>query len=1203
MKRIGFLVVFSLLLALIASGGKAGATPDEGWTAQSLVNAGLGAARCVDVEVANPYVWVAWVGGNVNGQYKENAVFVARSTDYGATWDTPIVIEDGSYTVDPRVKLIYGTRIPGGSASWGALRLIYASTHGGADGYPEVWIARSDDLGATWPTDKGLEGVGRTNTTAHRWRTGSTAWQYQVDADYLDSENSILFVCTQKPTPPGGYTQIACIGYITAGGDITPYPTEGGDVIGYRLSPDETRHHDQPAIACMGGGLVNYHAVVVWKNSGTGGATPWTISSSMTNKRGASWTTPYELLDSDGKPIGNLMHELPSIDWNTNFPTMFCDLKDPSTGNYYLGRYYMNTEFKWFANNGIRVDQPGADPKIESTGANTPPYPSCDGPSGWECVFHRDGSKRPKLRAKYISGQDIPQYQYVDMLGPSKEIKGSAWCIDVNNTYHEKVFAGVTTEGEIYFKRYDTTNPKTARLTKPEIGEGDTLYLNKDFEVQAEGEDNFAVNCTDLMTGMPVHKGIAKITYEYTEDQNTYKALPTVEGTNISYEYPYALTAKSSALNGKRIKIRTTAEDSAGNTLSSDNLGWLVVDTTPPTVTLETDTQPNADGWRNKETTVTLSVNDKNPDKTYYRLEKLSDAGRGSGWVEYTSPFKLGHGEWKITYYTVDKAQNKSDEREDTIRIDLDKPEAFVLRPAKDVIQTGYYSDDTFRISGCGTDANKTKKIELLWDGKVIASAEEEKIIKNGLPELIDLEKQERGYHKVGVRVTDIAGNETLAEKQVWVGPYASNWYFAEGNTLNEFEEYVCLFNPGDEPLSAKLTFMLESGQNIEKTIQMNPRQRLTYRVKDIVPEGHPGVSLWVNAYDKAVVVERPVYFKYEDKWDGGHICSGVNVLQKVWYFGEGTTRYNGGDGYFRCWLTVMNTNDVTADISVDYLLDGGQVVTKGYSVRPRSRETINVNGDVGPDRDVSIKVTSSVPVAVERPMYFNYHTFALGGSDVSGVSSAQKSWNFAEGCTRAGYQEWISIQNPNDIDANVSFTYYTGQGRMATSKHVIGAHSRETINVATEVGDSEDVSTSLTSDIPVIAERPMYYLYGLEKGLTWDGGDCVVGNPSPSTIYYLAEGTTIPNFDTFYSLFNPREDKTAIVDVEYVFGDGSTRKAEYQIPPHSRLTLNVRDATGVTSDVSATVVTSFPCLIERPIYFNYSGYKGGHDSQGYGVD
>jgi hypothetical protein len=131
-----------------------------------------------------------------------------------------------------------------------------------------------------------------------------------------------------------------------------------------------------------------------------------------------------------------------------------------------------------------------------------------------------------------------------------------------------------------------------------------------------------------------------------------------------------------------------------------------------------------------------------------------------------------------------------------------------------------------------------------------------------------------------------------------------------------------------------------------------------------------------------------------------------------------------------------------------------------------------------------------------------------------------------------------------------------------------------------------------------------MYCIYSSDAGKGWNGGEAALGNPAPSTQYYLAEGTTIINFDTWYTLAGPREDKGCKVVIEEVFGDGSVHSAEYWTNPHSRLTVNVNDAVSRQADVSSLITPSFPIIVERPMYSNYHGaITGGHNVNGYGVD
>jgi len=129
-------------------------------------------------------------------------------------------------------------------------------------------------------------------------------------------------------------------------------------------------------------------------------------------------------------------------------------------------------------------------------------------------------------------------------------------------------------------------------------------------------------------------------------------------------------------------------------------------------------------------------------------------------------------------------------------------------------------------------------------------------------------------------------------------------------------------------------------------------------------------------------IAERPVYFLYHGSWDGGHDVLGAGKPATVWLFAEGCTRKG-----FEEWLCVQNPSSEEAALEVTYFAGDGPPLTKQWKVPADARLTISVNGDVGPGRDVSARVTSSRPVIVERPMYFDYNGALTGGHDVVGYT------------------------------------------------------------------------------------------------------------------------------------------------------------------------------------------------------------------------
>ena len=86
------------------------------------------------------------------------------------------------------------------------------------------------------------------------------------------------------------------------------------------------------------------------------------------------------------------------------------------------------------------------------------------------------------------------------------------------------------------------------------------------------------------------------------------------------------------------------------------------------------------------------------------------------------------------------------------------------------------------------------------------------------------------------------------------------------------------------------------------------------------------------------------------------------------------------------------------------------------------------------------------------------------------------KTWYMAEGCTASGFETFVLVQNPGDTDALVNLTYMTGTAEVQGPELSLKAHTRGTVNVGDTVPDTYSVSTKVSSDKPVIAERATYW-------------------------------------------------------------------------------------------------------------------------------
>ena len=348
-------------------------------------------------------------------------------------------------------------------------------------------------------------------------------------------------------------------------------------------------------------------------------------------------------------------------------------------------------------------------------------------------------------------------------------------------------------------------------------------------------------------------------------------------------------------------------------------------------------------------------------------------------------------------------------------------------------------------------------------------------------------------------------------------------------------------------------------------------------------------VSMKITA-PKNIVAERPMYFNYHGWCKDGTIELGPTAPKTTWYLAEGATHPG-----FEEWICIQNPGSKAANVDITYMFPGGATQQQNLQVAPNARSTVDVNSAVGPYKDVSARVTSDRAIVAERPMYFNYHGGWDGGSISSGVADLSTVWYLAEGATQPGFEEWISLMNPGASATDVNITYMFPGGATQVQKVHMAPTSRETVLVNNVVGPNKDVSAKIESVQPIIAERPMYFLY---HG-AWTGGDSQVGATAPNKSWFLSEGTTRNNqydgaFEEWISIQNPG-DSVAKVDFKYMFPGGATQNATKTVAARARETIMVNNVVGPDKDVSVQLTSDNPIVVERPLYFNYhNGITGG---------
>jgi len=299
------------------------------------------------------------------------------------------------------------------------------------------------------------------------------------------------------------------------------------------------------------------------------------------------------------------------------------------------------------------------------------------------------------------------------------------------------------------------------------------------------------------------------------------------------------------------------------------------------------------------------------------------------------------------------------------------------------------------------------------------------------------------------------------------------------------------------------------------------------------------------------------------------HDAAAVSAPSTTWYLAEGCT----AEG-FETWVLVQNPGSKAAAVKLTYMTGKGRGAGPSFTIAPSSRRTVNVADTVPDAEQVSTVVDSDNPVVVERAMYGSARSWA---TDAAGVTEPGTDWYLAEGCTAAGFETWVLVQNPTGATATVGFTYMTDKGKSKGLSFKLAPYTRKTVNVADTVPGAWGVSTRVESNSPVVVERAMY-----GDGRTW--AHASAGVREPASTWYLAEGSTADGDQTWVLVQNPRPEK-ALVELTYMTPAGPVKGQAAWLAPYSRQSFFASDVVPQTWEVSTRVKSNRPVVVERAMY------------------
>jgi hypothetical protein len=334
-----------------------------------------------------------------------------------------------------------------------------------------------------------------------------------------------------------------------------------------------------------------------------------------------------------------------------------------------------------------------------------------------------------------------------------------------------------------------------------------------------------------------------------------------------------------------------------------------------------------------------------------------------------------------------------------------------------------------------------------------------------------------------------------------------TSFYFAQGDTTHNgsesSSEFVTILNPSTTQ-TANVTANYYSGGQIVRTssVSIAPLHRGT------ISNGYLGKAAIAVTSDSGVVVERPIYFNDNIPTAGGWTTGaastvGATSLNNNWYFAEGHTANS-----FQEYLVLANftASDAQATINLEYT--NGSVQQVIVTVPAQSQYYFDVNNaylhplsgcSCTPTADVSAEVTTSTnAIVAERVMYFHYQNADSGGTDIVGTPQPASTYSFAEGYTNNSFNEWLTLQNPNNAAETVAVTLFV-DNTIVQKDVKLPAFSRTTLNInsivvpiaqaypdiAGQDGYAVSIDVQVLGSGTVVAERPEYFKYNGDPGGT----------------------------------------------------------------------------------------------------------------------
>jgi len=331
------------------------------------------------------------------------------------------------------------------------------------------------------------------------------------------------------------------------------------------------------------------------------------------------------------------------------------------------------------------------------------------------------------------------------------------------------------------------------------------------------------------------------------------------------------------------------------------------------------------------------------------------------------------------------------------------------------------------------------------------------------------------------------SGTFVAASDAVGSSVLSTNWYFAEGNTTFGWNTLLAVMNPGTQPATIRISYLLGSRATAAPLgtsrgfYTIPPLSRATIVLNNVMPNAQFGMSITST---NPVLIERPEYLVLSTL-RGGNTVIGATAPQTTWYFAGGNT----APGFTERFV-LANPEASTASVQISYLTTNGQGLSQNVLVPGFSRIEVNVNSVVKTGLHASV-ITASQPIVAERQDFFStsVNGTVAGSTTSMGSSGTHTSWYMAQGDTTAGHTEYMALANPNSVQAQIQVVYYLASGAPVIKTYTLAANARLTVNMLSDVGSNKVVGVAIYATASLAMEQDMFFnVHGASGGYVDEG-------------------------------------------------------------------------------------------------------------------